>query len=77
MPGPHIFIHQLVDGGALVVADQVMAADLTVGQQLQRTLQRSIGVMHHHKLHAAVVIGRRVAGVETGAAGAAGKHNQR
>ncbi|MDT4876225.1 hypothetical protein FQZ97_1116510 [compost metagenome] len=57
VPGANVFIHQLVDGGALVVTDQVMTADLAVGQQLQRTLHRGVGVMHHHELHTTVVIG--------------------
>ena len=33
--------------------------------------------MHHHELHAAVVIGRGVAGVDAGTAGATGQQDQR
>ncbi|MNQ95628.1 hypothetical protein D3C85_1111940 [compost metagenome] len=38
VPGTLAFVHQLENGGALVITDQVMTADFTMGQQLQRTL---------------------------------------
>ncbi|MNN33995.1 hypothetical protein D3C81_1477760 [compost metagenome] len=77
VPGPQIFIHQLVDGRVLVVADKVVAADFAVGQQLQRALQRCGGVMEHDELNATVVVGRSVAGVVSGAAGATSQQDQR
>lgn len=76
VPGPLVFIQQFVDGATRVVADQVVAADFAVGQQLQRAFQRSRGVMHDHELDAAVVIGRRVAGVVARTAGTTGENEQ-
>ncbi|MNL07070.1 hypothetical protein D3C87_1277300 [compost metagenome] len=77
VPGPQVFIHQFVDGRVFVVTDQVMAADFAMGQQLQRTLQRGGGVMHHHELDTAVVIGGRVTGVVARTTGTTGQEHQR
>jgi hypothetical protein len=76
MPGTVLLVHQLVDGGGLVIADQVVAADLAMGQQGQGALQRCRGVVDDDELGALIVIDRRVAGVDARAAGAAGEDQQ-
>ncbi|MNP52373.1 hypothetical protein D3C76_1467650 [compost metagenome] len=35
MPGAIVLIHQLVDGRVFIITDQVMTADLAMGQQRQ------------------------------------------
>ncbi|MNF05445.1 hypothetical protein D3C80_2051750 [compost metagenome] len=69
MPGATAFIDQLIDGRRRV-ADQVVAADFTMGQQLQGALQRGIGVVQDDKLNASVLVDRRVAAVDAQAAAA-------
>jgi len=76
MPGALAFIHQLVDGARSVVADQVMAADLTMGQQRQGAFEVGRGVMDDHELHAVVMVDRRVAGIQARAAGAAAEQEE-
>ncbi|MNE80097.1 hypothetical protein D3C80_1766400 [compost metagenome] len=50
-----------------------MAADLTMGEQLQRTLLGCVGVMEDDKLNAVVLIGRDMATINARATGAAGQ----
>jgi len=69
MPGALTLINELVDGAGGVVADQVMAADLAVGEQCQGAFKVGGGVVDNHELHAVVVIHRRMAGVHARAAG--------
>ncbi|MNH45419.1 hypothetical protein D3C79_1078560 [compost metagenome] len=47
-----------------------MGTDFTMGEQLQRTVLGSVGVMKYYKLNAIILIGRDVAAVDARAAGA-------
>jgi hypothetical protein len=53
-----------------------MAADLTMGEQRERALQRSIGVMQDNELDAVVLVGRGVAAVDAQARRATRNSNQ-
>lgn len=76
MPGALALIHQLVNGGGGIVADQVVAADLAVGEQCQGAFKVGGSVMDDHELHAVIVIHRGVVGVQARAAGAARKQKE-
>ncbi|MNE68845.1 hypothetical protein D3C80_1645270 [compost metagenome] len=75
MPGAAAFIHQLIDR-TRAVAHQIMAADLAVGEQCQRAIQRGVGVVQDHELDTVVVVDRRVAAVDAQAGRAAGNGHQ-
>ena len=76
VPGALVFIHQFVEGRR-GIANQVVAAHRTVGEQLKRALQRGRCVMQHDELHTAVVIDRRMAGVHARPAGTTGQQQGR
>lgn len=76
VPGAAVLIHQAVDGGRLVVADQVVRADATVGEDAQRMRQIGGGVVEDDELDTAVLVRRGVVGIQARAAGAAGQQRQ-
>lgn len=69
MPGATALVHQLVHRRR-AITNQVMATDLTVGEQCQRAFQRGIGVMQNNELDTVVLVRRRVAAVDAQARGA-------
>ena len=65
MPGQATLVDQAVDGGWLDV-DEVMAADPTSRQNLQRIGKVQVGVMQHDEARTTLVIEALIAGVDPG-----------